>query len=37
MANAVSALPFTIEFQVKPDRTGVITGWVTTCMGIAPC
>ena len=24
MADAVSALPFTTEFQVKPDQTGVI-------------
>ena len=30
MADAVSVLPFTTEFQVKPGRTGVIAGWVTT-------
>ena len=27
MADAVSTLPFTTEFQVKPGRMGVIAGW----------
>ena len=30
MANAVSALPFTTEFPVKPGRAGYITEWVFT-------
>ena len=29
MAYAVSALPFTTEFQVKPGWTGSVAGWVT--------
>ena len=30
VADAVSALPFTTEFQVKPGQTGSVAGWVTT-------
>ena len=38
MSDAVSELSFTTEFQVKPaGRTGVIAGWLTDHLGIAPC
>ena len=37
MANAVSALPFTTEFQVKLSLVGRGYSWMGDHLGIAPC